>query len=58
MGSWHWERLKCEGFGRSILKICLIQILRNRLQFIYVLLKGFGEVTNSEESRLGELRLR
>ena len=24
MGGWHRERMKYEGFGRSILKICII----------------------------------
>ena len=28
MGGWHGKRIKCEGFERSILKICIIQILR------------------------------
>ena len=28
MEGWHKERLKWEGFGRSILKICIIQALK------------------------------
>ena len=58
MGGWHKERMKCEGFGRSILKICIIKILRKRLQFTCVALMGFGEVTSSEESLLEKLRLK
>ena len=44
--------------GRSILKIRIILILRKRLQSKCVALMGFGDVTNSEESHLEELRLR
>ena len=57
-GSRHWKRLKCEGFGRNILRICIIYIARNRLQFTCVAMMGFREAATSEESRLGELRLR
>ena len=39
----------------SILKICIIYILRNRLQFTCVALMGFGDVPTSEESQLEEL---
>ena len=49
-------RTKRERSGRSILKICIIWILRNRLQSTCVALIGFGEVTTSEESQLEELR--
>ena len=45
------------GCGRSILKICTIQILKNRLQSICVALMGFRDVTTSEESLLEELML-
>ena len=60
---WKWEvcigrRTKCESSGRSILKICIIKTLMKRLQSTCVALMGYGEVTNSEESQLEELRLR
>ena len=46
MGDWHKENLKFEGFGRSISKICIIYILRNRLQSTYVALIRFGKGNN------------
>ena len=58
MEEWHRGRIKRERSRRSILKICIIQILRKRLQSTCVALMGFGEVTDSEESELEELRMR
>ena len=52
------EELKYEGFGRSIMRICIIYILRNWLQFTCVALMEIGKATPLEESRLGERRLR
>ena len=52
LGGWYKERLKYEGFGRDILKICIIQILRNRWQYPYVALMRFGGVTTSEEDKM------
>ena len=48
MGGWHNDRMKYEGYGRNILKICRIYILMNRLKSTCVALMGFGEVTNLE----------
>ena len=56
MGGWHRERMKCEGSGRSILKLCINKILRKRLQSTCVAL--IGVVTTSEKSKLEELRFR
>ena len=53
MGDWHKEKMKCEGYERSILKI-----LKNRWQSKCVTLIGFGEVNTSEESQYEDLRLR
>ena len=47
-----------EGSGRSILKTCIIQIPRNRLQSTSLALMGLEEITASEDSLLEELRLR
>ena len=58
MGGWHRGNRKRERSGRSILKIYIIYILRNRLQSTCVDLMGFGEVTTSEKSQLEELRFR
>ena len=58
MGGWHKERMKGERSGRSIQKICIIEILGKRLQSTRVALMGFEEATISEESQLEELRLR
>ena len=44
---WHRGSTKCERSGRSILKICIISILKTELR---VALMGFGEATTSEES--------
>ena len=41
MGGWYKERMKLKVFGSSILKICIIYIIRNRLQFTCVALMGF-----------------
>ena len=30
IGYWHWKSLKSKGFGRSILRIFIIEIPRNR----------------------------
>ena len=43
MGVWHWERLKFEGFGRSVMKIFIIYIPENRLQSTFVDLMWFGD---------------
>ena len=45
MGGWHRGREKQERSGKSILKICIIQILRKRLQSTCVALMEFREVT-------------
>ena len=55
MGGKPKARMKCKGFGRSILKICKISILRNRWQFTCVALMGSRELTTSEESLLEEV---
>ena len=60
-GGWHWEKLKCKNKnkkGRSIFKIRIKLIHRNRLQFTCLVLMGFGEATTLEESQLGEVTLR
>ena len=57
MGGWYWKRLKYEGFG-SIMRICIIEILRNSFQATCKVLMEFGEATTSEVSQLGERRLR
>ena len=51
------ERMKCKGYGRSILKICIIQILRNRWQSICVAFMGFGEVTTFREEPIGRAEI-
>ena len=58
MGGWHRERIKYKGFGRNILKIFIIQILRDRLQSTCVALMGIGEATTLKESQLGEQKLK
>ena len=50
MRVWQLERMKYESFGRIILRICKMLILRTVCS-PYV----FGEVTTVEESQLGEL---
>ena len=50
--------MKYEGFGSSIFKICIMQILRNRWESTCAALMGFEEVTTSEESLLEVLGLR
>ena len=50
MGGWYWKSLKFEEFRKSIMKIFIIQMLRNRLQSTCVALMEFGEATTSEES--------
>ena len=54
---WYWKRLKYKGFGRSIMRICIIQIPMNRLQSTCVALMEYKEATTLEESQLGEWRL-
>ena len=49
------ERTKCEGSGRSILKISVIKILRKRLQSTCLALMEFREETTLEKSQLEEL---
>ena len=51
------KRLECKGFGRSIMWIFIIQLLRKKLQSTCVALMGCGEVTTLEESQLGDRRL-
>ena len=40
MGGWFWEKIKCERFGRIILKIFIIFKPKSRLQFTYVAFDG------------------
>ena len=59
MGDWPRERIKCEGFERSILKSSIIYIYTQEQITIHgVALVIFGEEATSEESLLEELRLR
>ena len=58
MGGWHFERLSCEGFGKNILKIFIMWILKKKLESTYVAMMGFDEETISEENRLEKLKLR
>ena len=54
-GSLILEEAEDKGFGRSIMRICIIWILRNRLHSTCVALMEFGEATTLEESQLGEI---
>ena len=52
---WHWKRLRCEGFGRSILRIFIIYIPKNRLQSTCVAFMAF-EISRTEvEGRVAKL---
>ena len=56
-GGWWWERIKREGHRNIILRICIIWILKNRLQPTCVALIMFREVRRTEgEVKVGRLR--
>ena len=59
IGGWHKERMKYEGSGRSILKICIIQILRSRLQSTCVaLMRLRGNYFGEEPIRRAKVEVR
>ena len=39
-----WERMKCKGIGMVILRICIILVLKSRLQSTYVTLMVFSKI--------------
>ena len=53
---WHSRRMKYEGFGRIILRIFIICILKSMLKSTCVVFMELREVTTSEENRLGEIK--
>ena len=52
------ERLRCEGFGKNILKIFIMKILRKKLESTCVAMMGFEGKTILEESQLEKPKLR
>ena len=59
MGGWHRERMKCEGSGKSILKICIIWI--DTQEQVAIHMCGFDGIRRGKcfgGEPLEELRLR
>ena len=58
MGGWHFERLRCKGFGKNILRIFIMKILWKKLESTCVAMMGFKEETVLEENQLEKFKLR
>ena len=56
-GGWRWERMKCQGLGRIILRTRIIWKLKSRLLSTYVALVVFHEAIILKESQLGGLKM-
>ena len=56
IGNWHLERLKCERFGKIILRIFIIWMVESRLLSICVASMVLREETTLQRSRLEELK--
>ena len=56
MGNWHFERLRCEEFGKNILKIFVMSILKKKLESTCVAMMRFEDETVLEENQLEKLK--
>ena len=57
MGGWYFERLRCKGFEKNILKIFVMYILRKKLETTCVAMMGHEEESILEENQLEKLKL-